>query len=92
MLSSSPLGKPGDSAGCRQSNRLSILEDQGHLTSILFTRYILMERCQEPILTQFLRILGPAAKDLGRLGARICSSPLGADWHGSLARLQEQVA
>lgn len=38
--------------------------------------YILMEKCQKPILTKFLRILGPAAKDSGRLGARICSSSL----------------
>lgn len=53
--------------------------------------FILMERCQKPILTKFLRILGLAAKDLGRLGARICSSPLGLTcmvaWTGFRDRL-----
>lgn len=58
---------------------------------MLFIRYILMERCQKPILTQLLRILDPVAKDLGRLGARICSSPLGligmVAWPGFRNRL-----
>lgn len=44
---------------------------------MLFVWYILMERCQKHIQTKFLRILGLPAEDLGRLGARICSSPLG---------------